>query len=415
MLIPALSAALVGLGALRENPLRTILSTLGVIIGVAALVAVLSLGDALQAFARSEIDRITDVQSVTIEPRTWRQVAGEWEPVRNPLELTTADLADLQRETPSAQAVVMSRGGSARVSWARSGRERRASIAAVTEGIVVTDRRPLATGRSFTAREAADNVPVVVLSWKLAEELADGRPATALLGEQVRVGPLPREVIGIFAARKGERGYSARIPYGGAAATLGNAAVSGPPSVSLKATSVDAVQALTTEIQDWLALRVRDWETRAEVIVAEDQLAEVARGFLLLKLFLGALAGISMLVGGIGIMNIMLASVTERTREIGIRKAIGANARDIRLQFLTEAVAISAVGSGAGVVLGLVIAAGAVAMMQAFVEAEGLRVVVTPWTVLLSAGIAVVIGLVFGTYPARRASRLSPIDAIRHE
>jgi putative ABC transport system permease protein len=151
------------------------------------------------------------------------------------------------------------------------------------------------------------------------------------------------------------------------------------------------------------------------VVAAEAQLAEVARGFLILKLFLGALAGISMLVGGIGIMNIMLASVTERTREIGIRKAIGANARDIRLQFLTEAVAISAVGSGAGVVLGLVLAALSVAAMRALVEVDGLHVVVTPWTVLLSASIAVVIGLVFGTYPARRASRLSPIDAIRHE
>ncbi len=415
MLPPSLSAAAVGLGALRENPLRTLLSTLGVIIGVAALVAVLSLGDAMQAFVRSEIDRVTDVQSVTIEPRTWRLVDGEWEPVRNPLVLTRTDLSSLKAETPSSRAAVMSRGGSARVSWPRTGKARRASISAVTEDIAITDRRPLAAGRSFTPRESLANAPVVVLSWRLAEELADGRSATSLIGEEVRVGTLPREVIGVFASRKGERGYTARIPYAGAAVTLGNAAVSGAPSVALKAHSVDAVSTLATEIQDWLAIRFQRWEDRVEIVVAEDELAEIARGFFIMKLFLGLLAGISMLVGGIGIMNIMLASVTERTREIGIRKAIGANERDIRVQFLTEAVAISAVGSGLGVVLGLAIAASAVGVMHLLVDAEGLRVVISPWTLVMSATIAVVIGLVFGTYPARRASRLSPIDAIRHE
>ncbi|WP_075071542.1 ABC transporter permease [Gemmatimonas phototrophica] len=415
MLPPSLSAAAVGLGALRENPLRTLLSTLGVIIGVAALVAVLSLGDAMQAFVRSEIDRVTDVQSVTIEPRTFRLIDGSWEPVRNPLVLTLADLSSLKRETPSAQAAVMSRGGSARVSWPGSGKQRKATIAAVTEDIAITDRRPLADGRSFTPREALANAPVVVLSWRLAEELADGRPATSLIGQEVRVGPLPRVVIGVFAARQGERGYSARIPYAGAAATLGNSAVAGAPSIALKARSVDAVATLTSEIEDWLALRFQRWEDRIEIIVAEAELAEIARAFLIMKLFLGLLAGISMLVGGIGIMNIMLASVTERTREIGIRKAIGANVRDIRVQFLTEAVAISAVGSGLGVVLGLSIAALAVGVMHLMVDAEGLQVVISPWTLVMSATLAVIIGLVFGTYPARRASHLSPIDAIRHE
>jgi putative ABC transport system permease protein len=415
MLLRSLSAAAVGLGALRENPLRTLLSTLGVIIGVAALVAVLSLGDAMQAFVRSEIDRVTDVQSVTIEPRTWRLVEGSWEQVRNPLVLTLADLSSLKRDTPSAQAAVMSRGGSARVSWPRSGRQRQASIMAVTADIAITDRRPLADGRSFSPHEALANAPVVVLSWRLAEELADGRSATSLIGEEVRVGALPREVIGVFAERKGERGYSARIPYGGAAAALGNAAVAGAPSISLKAQSVDAVSTLTGEIQDWLAIRYPRWEERIEIVVAEAELAEIARAFLIMKLFLGLLAGISMLVGGIGIMNIMLASVTERTREIGIRKAIGASMRDIRVQFLTEAVAISAVGSGLGVILGLLIAAAAVGVMHLLVDAEGLRVVISVWTLAMSAGLAVIIGLVFGTYPARRASYLSPIDAIRHE
>ncbi len=414
MLTVIWSAAAVGVGALRENPLRTLLSTLGVIIGVASLVAVLSLGDALQAFARAEIDRQSDVQSISVEARTWHVVDGQWQPVRNVLRLTTEDFDQLSAAIPETKGAWMSRGGSARVAARRTSRERTASIQAVSAGIGVTGRPRLAAGRLFTDREDRANTPVVILSWKLAEELANGRPATAMIGEEVRVGSLPREVIGIFERTPGERGYAARIPLAGAASTIPQA-MNNPATITLRARSVDDVDALKSSIQDWLARRYRGWEDRVELVVAEEMLAEVNKGFFILKLFLGALAGISMLVGGIGIMNIMLASVTERTREIGIRKAIGANRRDIRLQFLTEAVAISFVGSGAGAIVGVIIAAIAVAIMRSMAGVDGLGISLTPATLLLSAGIAVAVGLVFGTYPARRASRLSPIDAIRHE
>jgi putative ABC transport system permease protein len=414
MLAVIWSAAAVGVGALRENPLRTLLSTLGVIIGVASLVAVLSLGDALQAFARAEIDRQTDVQSIAVEPRTWHVVDGEWQPIRNVLRLTAEDFDELVASLPEANGAWMSRNGSARVVARRTSRERNASIQAVSAGIEVTGRPRLAAGRLFTDREDRANAPVVILSWKLAEELANGRPAFAMVGEEVRVGGLPREVIGIFEGAPGERGYSARIPLSGAAAIIPQS-LNSSASITLRAQSLEAVGDLKSSIQDWMARRYRGWEERIELVIAEERLADVNRGFFILKLFLGTLAGISMLVGGIGIMNIMLASVTERTREIGIRKAIGANRRDIRLQFLTEAVAISFVGSGVGAVVGLIIAAIAVAVMRRLADADGLGVSFTPATLLLSAGIAVAVGLIFGTYPARRASRLSPIDAIRHE
>ena len=414
MLAVIWSAAAVGVGALRENPLRTLLSTLGVIIGVASLVAVLSLGDALQAFARAEIDRQTDLQAIAIEARTWHIVDGEWQPVRNVLRLTTDDFEELAAAAPETNGAWMSRGGSARVAARRTSRERNASIQAVSAGIAVTGKPRLAAGRMFTDREDRANTPVVILSWKLAEELANGRPAAAMIGEEVRVGGLPREVIGIFEATPGERGYSARIPLSGAATTIPQA-MANPATITLRARRLEDIDGLKSSIEDWLARRYRRWDDRVELVISEQMLAEVNRGFFILKLFLGALAGISMIVGGIGIMNIMLASVTERTREIGIRKAIGANRRDIQLQFLTEAVAISFVGSGAGVVIGLIIATIAVAVMRSLAGADGLGVSFTPGTLLLSAGIAVAVGLVFGTYPARRASRLSPIDAIRHE
>ena len=144
-------------------------------------------------------------------------------------------------------------------------------------------------------------------------------------------------------------------------------------------------------------------------------LDQATQGLAIMKVFLGALAGISLLVGGIGIMNIMLASVTERTREIGIRKAIGARSRDIQWQFLTEAVAVSCFGSTAGVLLGAVISAGTLVGIRRWLGAEHMTFMLTPGTVLVAAAAAVTIGVVFGTYPARRAGRLSPIDAIRHE
>jgi putative ABC transport system permease protein len=122
-----------------------------------------------------------------------------------------------------------------------------------------------------------------------------------------------------------------------------------------------------------------------------------------------------MVVGGVGIMNIMLASVTERTREIGIRKAIGASRQDIQLQFLTEAVTVSFLGTAIGTAIGFSIVGMVVTGMQYFFKEESLSMTFTPATLLLSAGIAIAVGLIFGTYPARRASRLSPIEAIRHE
>ena len=148
--------------------------------------------------------------------------------------------------------------------------------------------------------------------------------------------------------------------------------------------------------------------------LATEQLENTRRAMLLTRLLLGLLVSLILAVGGLGIMNVLLAAVAERTREIGIRKAVGARARDIELQFLVESVTVTGAGSAIGFAGGLALAYGGTALFRHFVG-SAIHPVVRPATALLAVGSAVLVGLVFGTYPARRAARLSPVDAIARE
>jgi putative ABC transport system permease protein len=270
-------------------------------------------------------------------------------------------------------------------------------------------------GRYFSPVEAARNAPVVVLSNKLAQELAAGRSPSSMLGRIVRVNGNPREVIGILAPYKGEFALNLYVPFVAASMVLTPTTAPRTPTLLVKARRLEEVQLTKGLVEDWVAQRFGRWEGRIEVQTSAQRLAQATDGIFVFKLFMGALTGISLLVGGIGIMNVLLASVTERTREIGVRKALGARRRDILLQFLAESVAISGAGSLLGVALGLSGAFAIVAAIRAQAQAIYLDATFSWSTVLSAAFSAIVVGLTFGTYPARRAARLSPIDAIRHE
>jgi putative ABC transport system permease protein len=187
------------------------------------------------------------------------------------------------------------------------------------------------------------------------------------------------------------------------------------PHLLVRANRVEDVDLVRTRAEAWLAGRVPHWKTQAKVEYSRGlRLQQAQQGLLIFKIAMGSFAAISLLVGGIGIMNVLLASVLERTREIGIRKAIGARQRDVLLQFLSESVAISIIGALIGAALGLLGAFGAAALMRR-VSGAVLYAGFTWSTLLIAAAITITVGLAFGTYPALRAARLSPIDAIRHE
>jgi putative ABC transport system permease protein len=185
-------------------------------------------------------------------------------------------------------------------------------------------------------------------------------------------------------------------------------------TLRLKANSIEAVDTLRAATLDWLAERYGRGVEKVSVRLATQQLENTRQAMLLTRLLLGFLVGLILAVGGIGIMNVLLASVAERTREIGIRKAVGARARDVQTQFLVESLMVTGLGSAIGFTIGVVLAIGGTAVFRHSLGSD-IHAILRPTTVLLAVLSAVITGVVFGTYPARRAARLSPVEAITRE
>ena len=403
------------LRTLSENPLRTVLSTLGIVIGVAALVAVLSLGDTMERFSRQQIEQTTGLQMITVSSRTGERIDGVFVRRDSYPTIAIGDARELeQRLAGSAGVTLMLREG-ALVTLPGDTTSAAAILTATLANALEFSGQDLVSGRFFSAEEMSANAPVCVISEDLAAELAGGSDAMALLDSQVQVRGQTRRVIGLIAQEEGARRSTVYVPLTSASELFVPQAAPLAPALMVKARSLEQVDEVRERTAAWLAARFgANWEEEFNVELSARRLEQAQRAMLFFRLIMGAITGIAILVGGIGIMNILLASVAERTREIGIRKATGARNRDILFQFLAESIVIAGVGSIIGVVLGLIATFIFISVSVRLSEAP-VSMAFNWVTPLVAAGIAIFVGLVFGMYPALRAARLQPVDAIRYE
>lgn len=272
----------------------------------------------------------------------------------------------------------------------------------------------IAEGRMLTEAETRQGAGVAVVSSRLAAELRRAGVQGGHAGERISVGGRTLQVVGILSPSPREQVFTVVTPTTIALATMDGAQVHQPRTLAVRAGDVQRVKETRVRVEQFAAAHPA-WRGKYTVVsYGADRLAQVAQSMLVLKMLMGAFTGISLLVGAIGIMNVLLSSIMERTREIGVRKAVGARRRDVLLQFLVESTTISVAGAMAGLVVGVSGAFLVTAIIRARTQAP-LYAAVTWQTLTITLTVAVVIGMMAGIYPARRASRLTVIDAIQRE
>jgi putative ABC transport system permease protein len=408
---PTSSSIRIGFATLRANPMRTALSTLGIIIGAASLVAVLSLGDGLERFGRMQLEQTTDIQSVVVQPRTVQLIDGQAYLLDRFAVFTPATTDSLLALLPGVASATLTLSGT--VPGDSSMGLTQVVLTLANAGEQLADK--LSAGRYFTAAEVQARAPVVVLSDGLSRRLTGKEPALAV-GQGVELNGQRHQVVGVLKGALGEtKGGLVYAPIGSQGTLLAPTPRPRAPTMILQAGRVEDVSQVQTGVEAWLASQFgREWRKYATVQSNRARVSQVELGMKVFKGFMGAITGISLIVGGIGIMNVLLAAVAERTREIGVRKAIGARRQDVLAQFLAESVAISGIGSMVGALLGL----GSAFAITSLIRQQTSAMIFAgfSWGTMAVAAIsALLVGLSFGLYPALRASRLSPIDAIRHE
>lgn len=391
---------------IRNHFFHTVLSVLGIVIGVAALVAILSLIDGMEQFAREQLARTTSVKGILVSTETSVTRNG----ISIPKDSVQVFDYTAYRQINSALA------GSASVNllYLHAGEVRLPNdtlrAGARQTGVVKPDTAiRIIAGRNFNAHELADGQRVTLITEALAKTLTPAMPAAQWVGDTLLLERRALRIIGI-AKGKSKEDLSMFIPF-----TLLPAAAlrEQPPVLVVEANQVEDVPALKTQIEELLK-NIYGERNDFEVVSNDVRVAQAVKGFQLFRVIMGLIVGISVAVGGVGVMNVLLISVTERTLEIGIRKAVGASPRAIVVQFLSEAITISLFGSLLGLVLGIAGTAAFVPIIKALTEMP-FQAAYTANTLVVITVVAVVVGVVFGTYPALRASRLDPVEAIRRE
>ncbi|MBL7840306.1 MAG: ABC transporter permease [Cyclobacteriaceae bacterium] len=391
---------------IRANLFHTFLSVLGIVIGVGALVSILSLIDGMEEFARDQITQTTSVNAIIIKTNAHRTVNGvtlrkdtfsviDYDHLTGLKKSLSKPVTPHMRVTSFSGEVKLDTQRVAVYGWAISGK-------------VWSDSAKF-TGEMFSEANAArkDSVAIVNHAFAIAAKINDDQ---LLLDKKVRFNGLTLKIIGVTFEPKNQ---IPQIYFPVSLVTAGQL-TRNIPEVFLDAEKTEDIAKLKEEITAWLDKTYPNAKDNFTVLTNDFRIQQAAQGFLLFKIIMGLIVGISVVVGGVGVMNVLLISVTERTTEIGIRKAVGANRRDIILLFLSESVTVSAFGSVLGLIFGTLFTMAAIPIVKAITKIP-FQAAYTFDTFFLIAIIAVAVGVVFGTYPAVRASRLDPVEAIRHE
>ena len=401
-------AARIALRGLRSNRMRSVLTMLGIIIGVSSVILLVAFGNGLQTFINDAFGPLANQLTVT---KSQGSLSGNGEPK----DLTDTDVDALENKTkaPDILSVTPVVSGTANVQLSGGGQVRGSITGSTEDYFQVTDRE-VVIGQFFDAQQVRNKAKVAVLGPNIVASLFGG-DAAAALGKDVRVGRTSFRVIGV-AKGNGQQDDVVIMPLGAARSYLlgGGDAVN---QLMVRATSVAAVNAAESQINTILDDRhkIRDPEDRDfNVLKLQSLLDQSSQVLSFVTLFTAAVAGISLVVGSIGVANIMLVTVTERTREIGIRKAIGARRRAILQQFLIESMMLTGIGGIIGILLGVGLSAAAGFVLPALIP-DFPAPVVSSFSVILSFGVSLIIGLVAGGYPANRAARLRPIEALRYQ
>ncbi len=387
----------VAVTALRANRLRSLLTMLGVVIGVAAVVVLVAIGTGAKQEVENQVNGL-GANLVIVVPGKLEFGSA---PTKSRLELGDADRIGRAIGQPGGVAVSLSSGETVRF----GSRSTFATVNGTNPAVPEVFVRPVARGQYLRQSDVDTRRRVAVVGAGIARTLFDGADP---VGRNLSVGGVRFRVIGVFAEVGSslgvDRDNEVHIPVTAAQRLFGDVRVD---AFALKAPSTKEIEKVREEALAVLADRYPGEEFSA---VTQDQiLGTVGRILGLLTTVLAAIAAISLLVGGVGVSNIMLVSVRERTREIGLRKAVGARTRDVTLQFLLEAVLLTTIGGLLGIALGV---GGALGLSAVF---DQLPAVITWWSPVLAFTVSAAVGIFFGVVPARRAGRLEPVVALRTE
>ncbi|HEY3581663.1 MAG TPA: ABC transporter permease [Pyrinomonadaceae bacterium] len=395
--------------ALVRNKMRAALTMLGIIIGVSAVIAMVSIGQGASASVQAQIESIgTNLLFVSAGAQNVGGVrSGAGDSGTN--TLTVEDLEAIKREVPSVSMVTPA--VNARAQLVAGNMNWNTSVQGVSEQYPDIRKWNVQNGSFFTDADVRTAARVIVIGQTIADNMFPGMDP---IGQDLRVSNLPFRVVGVMARKGQDQGGRDQDDIAFAPYTTVQKKVLGSPRVQIayvSAISEDATYTAQQQIGDLLRQRHKltasepdDFTVRNMTDIAEAA-NETSKTMTIL---LACIAGVSLLVGGIGIMNIMLVSVTERTREIGIRMAIGARSSAVRSQFLIESIVLSLTGGTIGIILGIALSLAIPAML-------GWPTLVSMMAIVGSVLFSVAVGIFFGYYPARKAASLDPIEALRYE